>query len=232
MYSGGRNLKQAIAYLRCSTSEQGKSGLGLEAQLEAVQQFAAAQEYTITEVVSEVASGTLGLDGRPELRGALARAKRLGCPILVAKLDRLSRDVNFVSGLMKEKVPFVVADLGADTDPFLLHIYAALSEKERKMIGQRTKAALAALKAKGVQLGNRTNLAEVSALGRAANAAKAAAFREKMLPIIEGYRSHGLTMAAIAAELNRYGIKTAYGGQWHQPTISRLLKAQEVATEK
>lgn len=220
-------MEPAIAYLRCSTSEQGKSGLGLDAQLDAVRQFAAANGYNIVEEVREVASGSLGLDGRPGLRGALARAKRLHCPILVAKLDRLSRAVEFVAGLMNQRVPFVVADLGADTDPFLLHIYAALSEKERKMIGQRTRAALAALKARGVQLGNRTNLAEARVLGRAANAAKAAAFRDKMAPIINSYRSHGLTMAAVAAELNKHGIRTANGGTWHQPTISRLLKAQQ-----
>jgi DNA invertase Pin-like site-specific DNA recombinase len=200
--------------------------LGLDAQLDAVQHFAAAEGYEIKEVVREVASGKLGLDDRPELRGALAWAKRLHCPILVSKLDRLSREVAFVSNLMKENVPFVVAELGADTDPFLLHLFAALSEKERKMIGQRTRAALAVLKARGVQLGNRTNLVDAQARGRVANAAKAAAFREKMVPIINGYRNHGLTMAAVAAELNKYGIKTAHGGQWNQPTISRLLKAQ------
>ena len=219
-------MKKAIVYLRCSTSEQGKSGLGLDAQLEAVRQFAAAEDYNIVEVVREVASGKLGLEGRPALRGALARAKTLHCPILVSKLDRLSREVNFVSGLMKQRVPFVVAELGTDTDPFLLHLFAALSEKERKMIGARTRAALAVLKARGVALGNRTNLPEAQALGRASNAAKAAAFRDKMLPIIAGYRSGGMSLTAVAVELNKHGIKTAYGGEWHQPTISRLLKVR------
>lgn len=219
-------MKPAIAYLRCSTSEQGKSGLGLDAQLEAVRHFAAANGYNIEEVVREVASGTLGIDERPGLRGALARAKRLHCPIMVSKLDRLSREVNFVSNLMKEEVPFVVADLGADTDPFLLHLFAALSEKERKMIGQRTRAALAVLKARGVPLGNRTNLAEAQACGHVANAERAKKFREKMAKMIDGYRKNGLTMAAIADELNKHHIKTANGKKWHQPTISRLLKAQ------
>lgn len=226
VYSKGKIMKTAIAYLRCSTSEQGKSGLGLDAQLEAVRLFAAAEDYDIVEVVREVASGKLCLEGRPALRSALARAKTLRCPILVSKLDRLSREVSFVSGLMKQRVPFVVAELGTDTDPFLLHLFAALSEKERKMIGARTRAALAVLKARGVMLGNRTNLPEAQALGRATNATKAAAFRDRMLPIVAGYRSQGLTLAAIAAELNKHGIKTAHGGEWHQPTISRLLKAQ------
>lgn len=216
-------MKPAIAYLRCSTSEQGKSGLGLDAQLDAVRQFAAAEGYELADVVSEVASGKLDLDGRPGLRGALARAKRLRCPILVSKLDRLSRDVNFVSGLMRQKVPFVVAELGADTDPFLLHLFAALAEKERRMIGQRTRAALAALKAKGAKLGNRTNLGAAQALGQAASATKAAAFRAKMLPIVESYKRRGLTLAEVAAELNQHGYKTARGGQWYAPTVCRLL---------
>lgn len=218
-------MKKAIAYLRCSTSEQGKSGLGLEAQLEAVRQFAAAEGYELAEVVAEVASGKLGLDARPELRGALARAKRLKCPILVSKLDRLSRDVNFVSGLMLQKVPFIVAELGADTDPFLLHLFAALAEKERRMIGQRTRAALAAAKARGVRLGNRTNLGAAQALGQAASAASAAAFRAKMLPIVESFRSQGLTLAQVADKLNLLGHKTARGGQWYAPTVCRLLGA-------
>ena len=87
-------------------------------------------------------------------------AKRLRCPVLVAKLDRLSRDVHFIAGLMAQRVPFLVAELGADVDPFMLHIYAALAEKERRMISERTRAALAVRKGQGARLGNRTNLAD------------------------------------------------------------------------
>jgi DNA invertase Pin-like site-specific DNA recombinase len=90
---------------------------------------------------------------RPQLCAALAASKAAGAPVLVSKLDRLSRDVHFISGLMAHRVPFLVADLGADVDPFMLHLFAALAEKERAMISQRTKAALAALKARGVKLG-------------------------------------------------------------------------------
>lgn len=220
--------KQVIAYLRCSTNEQGKRGVDLDAQLEVVRQFAAAEGYDIVEVVREIASGKLGFDDRPGLCGALAMAKGLRCSILVSKLDRLSREANFMSGLMRQRdVPFVVAELGANTDPFLLHLFAALSEKQRKMIGVRTKAALAVLKTRGVALGNRTNLAEAQARGHAGNAARAAAFRDKMVPIIAAYRRKGMTMAAVAAELNRHGIRTANGGEWRQPTISRLLNAAE-----
>jgi DNA invertase Pin-like site-specific DNA recombinase len=91
------------------------------------------------EVISEVASGKLGSDNREGLRSALAKAKKLKCPVIVAKLDRLSRDVAFISGLMARGVPFIVSELGADVDPFVLHMYAALGEKERKMIGSRTR---------------------------------------------------------------------------------------------
>jgi DNA invertase Pin-like site-specific DNA recombinase len=122
-----------------------ESGL-LEAQKAAVQRFAEAEGITlIAEYVEiETGKGADALDRRPELSAALAQARKAKCPILVAKLDRLSRDVHFISGLMAHRVPFIVAELGADADPFMLHLYAALAEKERSLISARTKAALAA----------------------------------------------------------------------------------------
>lgn len=218
-------MKTAIAYLRVSTSEQGRSGLGLAAQRKAIDQFAATEGFELVEVITEVASGKLGLNDRAGLRNALAKANKLRCPVIVAKLDRLSRDVAFISGLMANGIPFVVAELGMDTDPFILHLFAALSEKERKLIGSRTKSALADLKAQGVQLGNRTNLHEAQALGQASNAAKAAAFAARIVPEIRLLQGQGRTMAQIAEELNQRGIKTALGRTWHQSTVSRLLKA-------
>ena len=217
--------KPAIALVRVSTSEQGKSGLGLAAQQEAIQQFAAAEGFDVVEVITEVASGKLGIDDRAGLRSALAKAKKLKCPVIVAKLDRLSRDVAFISGLMARGVPFIVAELGVDTDPFILHLFAALSEKERKLIGSRTKAALAALKAKGVVLGNRTNLLEAQAKGQATNAARAAAFKSKVLPTIKQLQAEGRTLDAIATELAERNVATFNGGVWHKSTVSRLLKA-------
>lgn len=222
-------MKPAILYTRCSTAEQGKSGLGLLAQSEAVHKFATAEGFTIIEEISEVASGKLGLDERDGLRSALAKAKTLKCPVIVAKLDRLSRDVSFISGLMSRGIPFIVAELGIDTDPFVLHLYAALSEKERRLIGSRTKAALAALKSQGALLGNRTNLSEAQAKGQARNASKAADFTAKMLPIINNIRTPDMSMATIAAKLNEMSFRTALNGTWHQSTVSRLLKA---STEK
>lgn len=211
--------------MRVSTSEQGKSGLGLAAQREVLDQFAATEDFTVAEVVTEVASGKLGLEDRSGLRDALAKAKKLKCPVVVAKLDRLSRDVAFISGLMSRGIPFIVAELGIDTDPFILHLFAALSEKERKLIGSRTKAALAALKAKGVELGNRTNLHEAQSLGQATNAAKATAFAAKIVPEIKRLQGQNMTLDAIAAALTERGFKTANGGVWHKSTVSRLLKA-------
>ena len=218
-------MKPAILYSRCSTQEQGKSGLGLQAQIDAVKAFALAEGYDIVQEVSEVASGKLGLDDRQGLRNALAMAKKLKAPVIVSKLDRLSRDVSFISGLMSKGVPFIVAELGIDTDPFILHLYAALSEKERMLIGARTRAALQALKDKGVVLGNRTNLAEAQAKGQETNAQKAKNFTAKILPIVKNYQSQALTMAQIADKLNEQGIKTMLDKVWHQSTISRILKA-------
>ena len=218
-------MKSAISYCRCSTSEQGKSGLGLDAQSEAIRQFAAAEGFEIVEEIREVASGQLGLDERDGLRSALAKAKKLKCPILVSKLDRLSRDVAFISGLMAKGVPFIVAELGVDTDPFVLHLYAALSEKERRLIGARTKSALQQLKAKGVQLGNLQSLEAHRAKGSASTAAKAKAFAVKLKPTIENYRNQGMSLVQIAERFNEEGIKTMRSATWSHSTLSRLLKA-------
>src|SRR5205085_173903 len=122
----------------------------------ALDRFAEAEGLEIVAQYVEVESGkgADALDRRPQLAAALADARKRRCPVLVAKLDRLSRDVHFISGLMAHRVPFVVAELGADADPFMLHLYAALAEKERSLISQRTRVALAAKKAQGYKLGN------------------------------------------------------------------------------
>jgi DNA invertase Pin-like site-specific DNA recombinase len=145
-------MKRAIGYVRVSTQKQGKSGLGLEAQETAIKNLAQAESLTIVQWLRDVESGSNS--DRAALQQALANAKVLGCPIVVSKLDRLSRDVHFISGLMKEQVEFICCDLGRQADPFLLHIYASLAQKEREMISIRTKQAMAAAKARGVVLGN------------------------------------------------------------------------------
>lgn len=147
--------KPAIGYVRVSTAQRGRSGLGLEAQQAALDRFAQAEGFDLLATFYEVETGkgADALDRRPKLADALKLARKRKAPVIVAKLDRLSRDVHFISGLMAQRVPFIVAELGADTDPFMLHIYAALAEKERRMISERTKAGLAAAKARGKRLG-------------------------------------------------------------------------------
>jgi DNA invertase Pin-like site-specific DNA recombinase len=119
--------RSAVSYIRVSTKRQGRSGLGLEAQREALQRFADREGFEVAQEFIEVETGkgADALDRRPQLAAALRRARRLRCPVVVAKLDRLSRDVHFISGLMVKRVPFIVAELGRDVDPFMLHVYAA-----------------------------------------------------------------------------------------------------------
>jgi DNA invertase Pin-like site-specific DNA recombinase len=218
-----------IAYVRVSTSKQGRSGLGLEAQQEALSRFADAEGFDLirTFIEVETGKGSDALERRPQLAAALAEARRRRCSIGVAKLDRLSRDVHFISGLMAHKVPFVVAELGADVDPFILHLFAALAEKERALIGVRTKAALAAAKARGVRLGNpRLDEARKAAHKAAAAANEAAAERHAatVLPIIREIKRAGArTLREIADALNARGVRTARGGQWYATTVRNVL---------
>lgn len=217
--------KQAVVYMRVSTSEQGKSGLGLASQKDAISRFCAVEGFEIAKEFSEVASGKLPVDARPELAAALSLAKKLKCPVIVSKLDRLSRDVAFISGLMSRGVPFIVAELGVDTDPFVLHLFAALSEKERKLIGQRTSAALQELKKAGVVLGNRTNLADAQQKGRDAVKENAQSFARRVHPQIAEMLAHGKSYNAVAARLNGIGVPTARGGSWTAKAVTRIVQA-------
>lgn len=213
-----------VAYVRVSTAGQGKSGLGLGDQNKRIAEFAAGEGFEVVETFEEVASGKGddALEARPQLARALARARKLKCPVVVAKLDRLSRDVAFVSGLMAQRVPFIVAELGRGADPFMLHIYAALAEKERKMISERTTAALAALKGTG-KLGNRKNLTEAGTKGVAAIKAGADAFAANVLPMIRDLQARGGTHRSIAEELNARRVRTARGGEWSATQVQRVL---------
>jgi DNA invertase Pin-like site-specific DNA recombinase len=189
-------VKPIVAYYRVSTAEQGRSGLGLEAQREAVMRFAAAEGFEVVAEFTEVETGkgADALERRPQLAAALDAARSYGkaTPVAVSKLDRLSRDVHFISGLMAQQVPFLVAELGAHADAFVLHLYAALAEKERRLISERTKAGLRAAKARGVRLGN-PRLAEVNAFHNARRAAAAAAFAASVMPHVQQVRSEGAT---------------------------------------
>jgi DNA invertase Pin-like site-specific DNA recombinase len=217
---------KAVAYIRVSTAQQGRSGLGIEAQRDAIQRFAAAEgiELVAEFVEVETGKGADALDRRPQLAAALSAARRADCPVIVAKLDRLSRDVAFIAGLMAQRVPFIVAELGADPDPFMLHLWAALAEKERAMISQRTRDALARAKANGKRLGNRTNLAEAQASGRQVQVDQAQQRAANLLPVIHEIRSAGCsTLREIAAVLNRRGIQTPRGGAWTAMAVKRVI---------
>ena len=207
-------MKIAVPYTRVSTKKQKKSGLGLEAQQEALERFAEAEGFRLIETFSEIETGkgADALDRRPKLAAAIAKAREHKAPIIVAKLDRLSRDVHFISGLMAQKVPYIVTTLGANVDPFTLHIYAALAEKERTLISDRTKEALAELKAKGKKLGGVRPRAIKRANARA----------QKLQPILK--KLEGLSASAIAKVLNERKIKTPAGKSWHAGTVIRVQR--------
>jgi DNA invertase Pin-like site-specific DNA recombinase len=220
-------MQHAVASYRVSTARQGRSGLGIEAQREAVTRFAAAESFELVAefVEVETGKGSDALDRRPQLAAALAAGRQQKCPVIVAKLDRLSRDVAFISGLMAQRVPFIVAELGRDADPFMLHLYAALAEKERRLISERTKAALAARKAQGTKLGNRRNPAQAAAAGRRVLTDEADAFAANVLPIVNSLRVGGVTnLRGLASALNDRGVRTARGGRWHVSNVRNLLR--------
>jgi DNA invertase Pin-like site-specific DNA recombinase len=203
---------QAIAYTRVSTAQQGRSGLGLEAQVEAINQFAAREGFEIVEQFIEVETGkgSDALDRRPKLAAAIKAARKIdkSCPVIVAELDRLSRDVHFISGLMTHKVPFVVAALGTNVPPFMLHVYAAFAEDRE--ISRRTKDGLAKSTKKlgGLRPGTVEIMREASE--------RAEAMRPLMAELA------GLSHNACAKELNRRAVPTPNGKEWSAVTVIRL----------
>jgi DNA invertase Pin-like site-specific DNA recombinase len=191
-------MQPLIAYHRVSTQKQGRSGLGLEAQRKAISQFAQAEGFEIVQEFTEVETGkgADALDKRPQLAAALKASKKARCSVAVARLDRLSRDVHFISGLMVHRVPFIVTALGKEVDPFMLHIYAAVAQQERAVISRRTKEALQAAKARGVKLGRQ----EIADANRAA-----AAKRDKALKPVLKELAH-LSSRDAAEEIERRGL--------------------------
>lgn len=218
---------RVVAYYRVSTAEQGRSGLGLEAQRQAVQALCQGRGWEIIAEHTEVESGKIAK--RPELTAALHRAKVTGAVLVVAKLDRLSRSVAFLSALQDSGAKFIAADM-PEANELTVHIMAAVAQAERQAISKRTMDALRAAKAAGRKLGN-PNGAE--ALRRAAKGNSAAIASVKagaadhahdLAPIIEDIQAAGMTsLAAIAAELNARHIQTRRGGQWHPSSVRNLL---------
>ncbi|UPA25359.1 recombinase family protein [Shinella oryzae] len=206
--------QQYVAYYRVSTQMQGKSGLGLEAQRAAVEAFA--QGHALLAEFTEVESGKR--DDRPQLALALAAAKQANAVLVIAKLDRLSRDVHFISGLLKQNVPIKACDM-PHADNFQFHIMAAVAEKEREMIGQRTKAAIAAKRARGDAWG--TNAARVDQADTFAEN-----IREDIQALIQsGYKGP----AAIARGLNERAVRTSMGGLWTSIQIVRVMRRLGIA---
>lgn len=214
-----------VAYHRVSTAKQGASGLGLEAQEAAINAFVRSSGANVVARYVDIESGAH--DDRAQLSLAIEHAKAVGATVLVATLDRLSRDVHFISGLMKRGVDFKCADM-PNASTFELHIRAAIGEEERRKISARTKAALAAARARGVKLGGYRGSAlsdadRASAIKVRASEAKAKA--TAVLPMIEQAKASGATtLRAIAGVLNAKGIATPRGGTWSAVQVSRVLE--------
>ena len=211
-----------IAYYRVSTQQQGRSGLGLEAQRQAVAAYLASArgelELDFTEV--ETGKGSNALDRRPQLRTALDACKKHRATLLIAKLDRLARNVHFISGLIESGTDFVAADM-PNANKVMLQMHAVMSEWERDQISARTKAALAQAKARGVVLGaaGARNLAA----HREARTRDAAAFAERLRGVLEGFELRGLSQRQMVAELNVLGIRAPRGGTWRLKQVQRVI---------
>lgn len=221
-----------VAYYRVSTQKQGKSGLGLEAQRKMVSDFIAANGGELVSEFTEIESGKL--DNRPELIAAMKQASLVGGKLLVGKLDRLSRDLHFITSLQKSKVDFVVCDLPG-CDSFTINIYGALAQREREMISARTKAGLQAAIARGVKLGT-NNLPpemqlEASAKGVTIIKQNADNFASKVATVIEGMLSQGKSLRAIARELDNLDVQTARGGKWTPTAVKNAIARTQAVTQ-
>jgi DNA invertase Pin-like site-specific DNA recombinase len=215
-----------IGYFRVSTQKQGVSGLGLEAQRDCVGNYAKSVGGTIIRSYQEIESGAK--DDRPELAKAITDARRSKAIIVVGKLDRLARDAHLISGLQKAGVRFVACDM-PDADETMIGVYAYFGQRERKLISERTKAAMAVAKSRGVEFGTPENFTQA---GREKGAAKAGVAHKRaaddaygdLSPMIQELREQGLTLDAIASRLNDEGHTTRTGAAWGKMQVSRILK--------
>jgi DNA invertase Pin-like site-specific DNA recombinase len=221
--AGGR----FVAYYRVSTEKQGRSGLGLQAQRTAVETYLNGGSWKLVAECTEIESGKRS--GRPKLAEALKVAKRHKATLVIAKLDRLSRNVAFIANLMEAGVDFVAVDM-PHANKLTIHILSAVAEHEREMISQRTRAALAAAKTRGVKLGNRSNIDTAQAQSRAVRTAQAEQFASNVLPIIIQIRAAGVrTLSGIAGALNARGLRTPRGGEWQAVQVKRAIERHRVA---
>ena len=213
-------MKQFIKYYRVSTRSQADSGLGLSAQQRDIDLYLSTYAETPWKVIAEFTDVQSGKDdNRPELQKAMALAEETGATILIAKLDRISRRVSFISAIMERKKLNLTVATMPNADKFQLHIYAALAEQEREFISLRTKQALAPLKGTGKLGGNRGNIDKANEAARALANSHAAKVMDTVLPLKEA----GRTLQQIADTLNKSGVKTARGGKWHPTTVKNVL---------
>jgi DNA invertase Pin-like site-specific DNA recombinase len=215
---------RAIAYYRVSTQKQGRSGLGLEAQIAAVRGFLDSRGWNISGEFTEVESG--GKNDRAQLQAALKMCRLTNSVLVIAKLDRLSRDAEFLLSLQRGGVRFVCADM-PEANELTIHILAVMAEHERKLISQRTKSALAAAKARGVKIGN-PRLDEFrnsdTTNANTVRIEKAKAFASDLKEIIEDIQKAGTTtLSGIAKELNARGFRTRRGGDWQAVQVQRVM---------
>lgn len=220
-----QRITKAVSYVRVSTEKQGRSGLGLDAQREAVARYLATHKVTLLQEFEEVETGkgSNALEKRPQLRAAIALAKKQGAMLVVSKLDRLARNVHFISGLMEAGVEFRCCDFPT-ADTFMLHIYASVAEQEGRRISARIKDALSAKKASGKPVGNLASLQPHNG----ARAAEAAEFAAKVMPTIAAFQAQKLSQRVIVDRLNAVGIKTARGGEWSLIQLQRVLSRSAV----
>lgn len=207
--------KTAITYLRVSTTRQGISGLGLEAQREAVLAFSSSRHLEVTAEYVEIESGKK--DDRPQLNAALEHARKIGAVLVIAKLDRLARRVSFLSALIESGTDFVAVDM-PDANKFVLHIMAAVAEFEREQISARTKAALAAAKARGVVLGRHSQVLPNQRIRDAVKFAKAIEKSEGDI-----FSQPDLSVRQVADALNARGVRTSGGSRWSAGNTGRLV---------
>lgn len=214
-----------VAYYRVSTDRQGQSRLGLDAQASAVASFVIGRGGDLLAAFTEVESGRKV--ERPQLAAALDACRRHKATLVIAKLDRLARNVAFIARLMEAGVDFVAVD-NPHATKLLIHLLAAFAEHERDQISARTKAALSAAKARGAKLGS-PRPAQAAARGRAVLDAQAAPARARALPTIERLRGEGASLRAIAAALTAEGVPPLRGQAWHPETVRKLLASSQVA---
>ncbi|APO74581.1 resolvase/recombinase protein [Rhizobium etli 8C-3] len=215
-----------VVYTRVSTEDQGKSGLGLEAQDRDIEIFLDKFSDVPFEVIGrfqDVQSG--GDNGRPELEKALSLVRKTGAELLVAKLDRLSRRVSFIAALMDDKKVKLRVACMPNADKFSLHIYAALAEQERTFISERTKAALRMAKERGVKLGG---MRDATMKRNAAVQAKADTEAAKVMKLIAPMKEGGSSLSNIARTLDVMGIATSRGGKWTAMQVSRVIERSRV----